>query len=151
MDRGGAALRRTGWSLPLLLGRWLAPVIATAVLSGCGSISEKMADTMAEAPGIGLPAGAPTRPTEALAYPAVHDVPPPRPTPMLTGIEQKQIEDDLLAARDGQKKLVAEPAPAPKKDSKVAKKEIKLKPRTPPPAAASAAPINPVSSARTIY
>ena len=110
MDRGGAALRRTGWSLPVLWGRWLAPVIAAAVLSACGSISEKMADTMAEAPGIGLPAGAPTRPTEAPAYPAVHDMPPPRPTPMLTGIEQKQIEDDLLAARDGQKRLVAEPS-----------------------------------------
>jgi len=130
--------------------RWLAPLIAAGLLSGCGSISEKMAGTLSEAPAIGLPAGAPSRPAEALVYPAVHDVPPPRPTPMLTAIEQKQIEDDLVAAREGQKKLAAEPQPPPKKDSKVAKKEIKLKPRT-PPAAGAEVPINPVSSARTIY
>jgi len=126
-------------------------MIAAGLLSGCGSISEKMAGTLSEAPAIGLPTAAPTRPTEAPAYPAVHDVPPPRPTPMLTAIEQKQIEDDLVAAREGQKKLAAEPEPPPpKKDGKVAKKEIKLKPRT-PPAPAAEAPINPTSSARTIY
>jgi len=66
--------------------RWLAPLIAAGLLSGCGSISEKMAGTLSEAPAIGLPAGAPSRPAEALVYPAVHDVPPPRPTPMLTAI-----------------------------------------------------------------
>jgi hypothetical protein len=150
MDRGGAASRHTSLGRSLAGGRWLAPLIAAGLLSGCGSISEKMAGTLAEAPAIGLPADAPSRPNEAPAYPAVHDVPPPRPTPMLTAIEQKQAEDDLVAAREGQKKLAAEPEPPPKKNSKAAKKEIKPKPRT-PSAPGAEAPINPVSSARTIY
>jgi hypothetical protein len=75
-------------------------------LSGCSSISEKIMGPASELPGIGLPADAPARPADLPAYPAVHDMPPPRSGPTLTGMEQKQMEDDLVAAREQQMKLV---------------------------------------------
>jgi hypothetical protein len=34
------------------------------------------------------------------AYPAVHDMPPPRGSTVLTDAEQKKLEDDLIAARN---------------------------------------------------
>src|SRR5262245_59535423 len=61
MDRGGAASRDTSLGRPRIRGRWLAPLIAAGLLSGCGSMSEKMAGTLADAPAIGLPADAPSR------------------------------------------------------------------------------------------
>lgn len=62
-------------------------------------MSEKMSTTMAENSMIGLPANAPARPEAPPAFPAVHDMPAPRPTPMLTGLEQQKMEDDLVQAR----------------------------------------------------
>ena len=47
----------------------------------------------------GLPEGTPQRPTKASAYPAVHDMPPARPTTVLTDAEQTKLESDLAAAR----------------------------------------------------
>ena len=53
----------------------------------------------------GLPAGTPERPsTPAPAYPAVHDMPPPRNDVVLTDAEQKKIQNDLNAARNQQTK-----------------------------------------------
>jgi len=49
---------------------------------------------------IGLPANAPARPEAPPAFPAVHDMPAPRPSPMLTGLEQQKMEDDLVKARE---------------------------------------------------
>src|SRR5262245_27225034 len=48
----------------------------------------------------GLPQGAPQRPTTSSAYPAVHDMPPSRPTNVLTDAEQTKLESDLVAARN---------------------------------------------------
>lgn len=47
----------------------------------------------------GLPEGAPARPETPPAYPAVHDMPPARDSTMLSGAEQKKLEDELAAAR----------------------------------------------------
>ena len=47
----------------------------------------------------GLPEGAPARPAADTAYPAVHNVPPARARP-LSDDQQKQLTDDLIAARD---------------------------------------------------
>jgi hypothetical protein len=47
----------------------------------------------------GLPEGAPDRPTKQSNFPAVHDLPPPRASTVLTDAEQKKLEDDLIAAR----------------------------------------------------
>jgi hypothetical protein len=97
----------------------LAAVVAIAVsLGACGTVSEKMAGTLSEAPGIGLPAGVPERPTEQLAYPAVHDMPPPRSAAVLSEIEQQKMEDDLVAAREAQRASAGRPSTARKKPAR---------------------------------
>ena len=91
----------------------LVPVIAAAGLAGCGSISEKFRDTAAALPGVGLPADAPERTAQPVAFPAVHDVPPPRNSVTLTNTEQDQMERELVTARDEQQ--VASGVAKPKK------------------------------------
>jgi hypothetical protein len=49
----------------------------------------------------GLPAGTPG------VYPAVHDMPPPRPNTVLTEEERKKAEADLKALRERQEKQAA--------------------------------------------
>jgi hypothetical protein len=70
---------------------------ATMLVSGCsGSL---IADHMPAAIG-GLPEEAPARPAAEGAYPAVHNMPPARSTTPLSNDQQKQLEDDLIAARN---------------------------------------------------
>ncbi len=74
-----------------------AMLIAGAVaLAGC--VGGFVADHMPAAVG-GLPEGAPQRPATPAAYPAVHDLPPARTDTMLTGEQQKKLEEDLIKAR----------------------------------------------------
>ena len=75
-----------------------ALIVAAAGLAGC-SAGSMMADHMPTAAG-GLPEGVPQRPTKPSAFPAVHDMPPPRGSTVLTDAEQKKLEDDLIAARN---------------------------------------------------
>jgi hypothetical protein len=89
ISRSRRALARRGLAAALLLA-------GLAVLAGCGSM---IADNMPTAVG-GLPESAPQRPTNPAAYPAVHDLPPPRSEAVLTSEEQRKLEDDLIAARD---------------------------------------------------
>jgi hypothetical protein len=65
-------------------------------LAGCGST---IADRAPTALG-GLPEGSPQRPAAVGAYPAVHDMPPPRATTVLSDADAKKLEDDLVAARN---------------------------------------------------
>jgi hypothetical protein len=112
----------------------LAIVIATAVgLAGCASMSEKIAGTASELPVIGLPAGAPERPAEQFAYPAVHDMPPPRSATLLSEVEQQKMEGDLVAARDAQQRAAGTSAAAQKKPTRQSPRVV------------------PVASSRTIY
>ena len=70
---------------------------AAALVSGCsGSL---IADHMPAAVG-GLPADAPARPATEAPYPAVHNMPPARATTPLSYDQQKQLADDLIAARN---------------------------------------------------
>jgi len=56
----------------------------------------------------GLPAGTPERPQAGLpAYPAVHDMPPPRQSALLTPEQQRQVELELTAARNKRAKETA--------------------------------------------
>jgi hypothetical protein len=48
----------------------------------------------------GLPEDAPARPAVPTDYPAVHNMPPARGTAPLNDAQQKQLEDDLVAARN---------------------------------------------------
>jgi hypothetical protein len=75
-----------------------ALMVAAAGLAGC-SAGSMMADHTPSALG-GLPEGAPQRSNKPSAYPAVHDMPPPRGSTVLTDAEQKKLEDDLIAARN---------------------------------------------------
>ena len=72
-------------------------MVAAVGLAGC-SAGSMIADHTPTAPG-GLPEGAPQRSDKPSAYPAVHDMPPPRGSTVLTDAEQKKLEDDLIAAR----------------------------------------------------
>lgn len=99
----------------------MAAIVAAVGLSGCASISEKFANSASQLPGIGLPAGAPERPSTPVAYPAVHDIPPPRNSVMLTSTEATQLENDLATARDQQQSAVGMKPQAKKKKDLPAK------------------------------
>jgi len=89
----------------------LAIILATASL-GLASCSVPIADL----PVVGVPEGAPARPKDPGAFPAVHDMPAAREQPALAPAEQAKIESELAAARDRQSKAAADAnaADAPK-------------------------------------
>jgi hypothetical protein len=120
------ALRRLRLAMPIV-------ALAAIGLSGCASISQKFAETASQMPAVGLPAGAPERPSATAAYPAVHDIPPPRNSVTLTNTEAAQLEGDLKAARDKLQSSAGTTA-QPKKN------------QAPPPAK-----VVPVSSRASIY
>jgi hypothetical protein len=61
----------------------------------------------------GLPAGAPARAEAAPEYPAVHDMPPPRKSTIMTEEEKKRAEAELAIAREKQAKRVQQSAKKP--------------------------------------
>jgi hypothetical protein len=79
-----------------------------AMLAAC-SAGSTIADHLPNALG-GLPEGTPQRPATPAAYPAVHDVPPPRTDTMLSAEEQKRLEDELVAARNRAEATAGKPA-----------------------------------------
>ena len=87
-----------------------ALMAAAAALSGCGSM---IADHLPAAIG-GEPAGTPQRPASTGAYPAVHDMPPPRATPVLSDADERKLEADLVAARNRAAEAVKSAAEADK-------------------------------------
>ena len=84
-----------------------------------------------------------------MAYPAVHDIPAPRNSITLTNFEQQKLEDDLVAARDGQQTSVGITTQAKKLEKEKAEKE-KLKAEK-ERLKQSQRKITPVSSSRSIY
>ena len=126
MERRGFAWRREGAFRRFAVARrWclVAPFIAAVGLAGCGSISEKFRDTAAALPGVGLPADAPERTVQPVAFPAVHDIPPPRNSVTLTNPEQDQMERELVKARD-ELQVAAGVAKPKKKDDPKAQGKI---------------------------
>jgi hypothetical protein len=84
------------------------------LVAGCSATS--IADHVPTAAG-GLPEAAP-RSAKPLAYPAVHDMPPPRDNTVLSGDEQQKLETELAAARDrlgGQNTSTGKPAASARK------------------------------------
>ena len=101
--RGFASQRRSaGRALLFVARRLAAPLVIVAALGGCASISDKFSEAASQMTGIGLPAGAPERTAEPVAFPAVHDIPPPRNSVTLSGIEREELERQLVSARDDQ-------------------------------------------------
>ena len=91
--------QRTG-RISMRAARLAAAVACACGLSACASMSEKMATDMSQNSLIGLPATAPARPEAPPAFPAVHDIPPPRGNSVLSNTEQVRMEEELVAARD---------------------------------------------------
>lgn len=73
--------------------------LATLLSSQLLACSTFVADLPAP---IGLPTATPERPAAPPAFPAVHDVPPPREEKPLSEEDRKKLEADLAAARDRQ-------------------------------------------------
>ena len=76
----------------MAIGALLASVLA---VSGCST-------SVADLPGVGVPADAPARPKEVGAYLPVHDLPPDRDEAAMKPAEQRKVEAELKAARDRQ-------------------------------------------------
>ena len=81
------------------------PLLALALAAGLGACASTVADLPPEVGG--LPAGTPQRSAQPQAYPAVHDMPPPRPNTVLTEEERKKAAADLAALRERQEKQAA--------------------------------------------
>ncbi len=101
----------------------LAALGLAAALCGCsaGAIVDKLPGNMSE------PVSTPAPPVTPFAYPAVHDMPPPRETPPMTEEQQVKLEKDLTAARDRQetreKAAAASDKPLKKKKLEATKKD----------------------------
>jgi hypothetical protein len=95
----------------------LAGFISAAALAGCsaGPIVDQLPGDM------GLPKGAPARPETPYQYPAVHDMPPDRPTAPLTEEQQFRLEKELSAVRDRQNAEQGRKSPVVPKVKKVQK------------------------------
>lgn len=77
-------------------------LLASAVtLGGCST-------SIADLPGVGVPADAPARPKEASGYLPVHDMPPERAEAPMKPADQAKLEADLLAARARQAAAAAQ-------------------------------------------
>jgi len=89
-------------------GRVLALVAALALPVGLGGCSSTLSSMPTELGG--MPANTPQPSAAPVAYPAVHDMPPPRQNAVLTDAEQKEAEAELAALRARQAKQLATPA-----------------------------------------
>lgn len=111
----------------LVPGLWVLAL--AALLPGCSTTD---IDRIPQEIG-GLPAGAPARPAESPAFPAVHDMPPPRAASLLDAEQQKKLEADLIAIRNRQpnqqKNIARAKAKAEKEAKAKAAKAAKRKPK----------------------
>ena len=87
MSRGAGSVVRTAAAA--------AMIALVAGLGGCGAL-------VADLPVVGLPEGAPARPADPGAYPAVHDMPAARVDTPLDAAARDRIEQELVTARDRQ-------------------------------------------------
>ncbi len=81
-------------------GRKPLPALVLALaLGACSSTFSRMPTELG-----GMPPGTPQQPAAPAAYPAVHDMPPPRNDVVMTQEEQKKAEAELMALRERQEK-----------------------------------------------
>ncbi|MEP7030955.1 MAG: hypothetical protein ABI830_08500 [Pseudolabrys sp.] len=103
---------------PLLLA--LAGLSLGVTLSGCSGAM--MSDQLPQSMG-GSPQGAPARPAVAYQYPAVHDMPPDRPTTPMSEEDQVKMENDLKNVRDRQEAQEGQKPKNPKSSAAVTNKK----------------------------
>lgn len=77
--------------------RALAAALLAAALCGCSMPLAELPQSIG-----GLPAGAPARPETQAAFPAVHDMPPPRQDTLLEPEEQQKVQQELERVRKQQ-------------------------------------------------
>lgn len=94
----GQALEQKYAALPQRAAA-VGAVLIAMLMASCSSTLSNLPTQMG-----GEPTGTPERPVTPAAYPAVHDMPPPRTSAVLTDAQRKQTEDELTAARDRQSK-----------------------------------------------
>jgi len=85
----------------------IVPLALALVLSACSSTFDVLPEKLG-----GLPASAPQRTAEPLAFPNVYEVRPTREAKPLNDDEQKKLESELTTLREQQKQL-SEPPPPP--------------------------------------
>jgi hypothetical protein len=85
-----------------------AAAVMAASLAGCSA--GQLGDTLPNSMG-GLPEGAPARPNTTRQFPAVHDMPSPRPTTPMSAEDQLKLEKDLQEVRTKQEAIAAQPDP----------------------------------------
>jgi hypothetical protein len=76
-------------------GAVAAALLLAATLAGCSSVADNIPTSMG-----GLPEGVPARPAVPPAYPAVHDLPPPRADSALSDVESRRLREDLKKTRN---------------------------------------------------
>jgi hypothetical protein len=108
---------QTSRNMMRALGRLLLAALSLAILAGCssGQVINHLPASVA------LPADAPARPATPYAYPAVHDMPPPRATEPMSAEDQLRLEKELTALRNRQEGL----KPEDEKTLQTAKKNAK--------------------------
>jgi len=101
-----------------------AALLALALaLSACSSTFDILPEKMG-----GLPASAPQRSAEPMAFPNVYEQRPTREAKPLNDEEQKKLESELTTLREQQKQLANPPAPAPPPPAKKAAAPAKKPP-----------------------
>jgi hypothetical protein len=92
---------------PLVVGRLFA-LLGVGVLASCSSLGGDIPAAIG-----GLPQGAPERSETPVAFPAVHDMPPPRTGKVLTEDEKKKVEAELTVMRAEQARRAQSSAAGP--------------------------------------
>ena len=106
----------------------LAALALAGALNGCSAGPlEQLPPSMG-----GLPPDAPQPPKATYQYPAVHDMPPPRPTEPLSEDQQWKLEHDLKTLRDRQEKQTGTLAKTDQGDNRPAKTAKTKAPKKPP-------------------
>jgi hypothetical protein len=120
-------------------GRLLLASLSLAILAGCssGQLINNLPASVA------LPADAPARPATPYAYPAVHDMPPPRATEPMSAEDQLRLEKELTALRNRQEGLKPEDEKTLQTRKKNAKKATKKSAADAQNGAAAGAKANP--------
>ena len=106
----------------------LALALALAV-SACSSTFDVLPEKMG-----GLPASAPQRSAEPMAFPNVYEQRPTREAKPLNDEEQKKLESELTTLREQQKQLANPPPPTPPPAKKAAAPAKKPPAKTAEPA-----------------
>jgi hypothetical protein len=76
-------------------GRLAAALLLAVTLGGCSSVVDHIPSALG-----GLPEGTPARPANPGAYPAVHDMPPPRQERALDEADSKRLREELKQTRN---------------------------------------------------